>query len=122
MRSQQRRVCSYLEKEWANDGVEILSSGDTSVTAAISQRLEISSLVSDLMTQFNAECDLVLTQTGALILISFCDETERASRPTIGIFPAAVCSLVLYALPVAYSAVIHRVASQINLTNFSFFG
>ena len=80
MKDQGLKLRSYLETEWAADGIEIVSSGDTSVTVALSQRLDIGCLVSDLITQYGAECDLMLTPKGATLLISYNNTSEVQSQ------------------------------------------
>ena len=104
MKDQGSGVRSYIETDWAGDGVEVVSSGDTSVTVTLPQRLAIGSLISELISRYDAECDLMLTQRGAALLISYsCDVQIETQRNPATQWLVTVVLAMLYAHMYMYS-------------------
>lgn len=65
----QEVVKAFLIDEWANDAVEVQSSGDTSVTLALPISTDLTALVYDLKEDYGANCDLQVGSNGVRVVV-----------------------------------------------------
>lgn len=110
----QEAVKAFLVDEWANDAVEVQSSGDTSVTLALPVCVDLTALVYDLKEGYDANCDLQVGSQGTHVVVH---TTGRKSSYTKARIPLFMWFVLVIAVTAWFASMTDvSVSSVINTT------
>lgn len=111
-------IVKYIQTEWALDGIEVKSVGDTSVTVLTPIFFDLSRFVLAIDDLFGGECDFTRENTDVEIQIYIPTGNQRTVSETRG-KSEIVAIIIGLACTCLLLVVLHQIKHTINIPNFT---